>query len=87
MNGKVLTLEMLKSMAGEIADLLLQRTGASRQQVELQISASRGDGGVRVQIEATSANGQALFAIQVEVFGAWLEDATELNLRSVVYNS
>ncbi|MDD5393835.1 MAG: hypothetical protein PHE17_12520 [Thiothrix sp.] len=86
MKKKVLTLEVLKDMAGEIAELLLKQTGSNHGKVGLQVNAAHLEEGVRVQIEATSSSGQMLFAIQAELHGTWLEDATELSLRSVVFN-
>jgi hypothetical protein len=87
MKKKVLTLEVLKDMASEIAELLLKQTGSSHGEVGLQVSAAHLEEGVRVQIEATNDGGQMLFAIQAELHGTWLEDATELNLRSMILNS
>ena len=85
MDNKILTVETLKKMTGDIADVLLKRAENQHEKVELHVTATSLDGGVSVQIEATTATGQVLFAVQADLYGRWLETATELNLRSVVF--
>lgn len=86
MDNDVLTLDTLQQMAEEIAAVLMKRAENRHQQVELQVKASHVESGVCVQIDASTADGQMLFAIQAQLHGAWLGSVSELNLRSVVFN-
>lgn len=87
MVAKVLSIKQLQEMARDIGRLLLKRIRMDNGQVELVISATRMDDGVRVNVQGVLPGGEVLFAIQSDLYSAWLEEPVELNQKITLYRS
>jgi len=85
--AKVLTVKLLQEMAQDIARLLLQRFKAEDEQVEINLTAERMDGGVRVDLKGMLPSGEVLFAIQSDLYSAWLEEPIELSQKITLYRA
>lgn len=87
MDAKVLSALQLQEMARDIGRLLLKRIRMDNGQVELMVSATRLDEGVRVNVKGVLPDGEVLFVIQSDLYSAWLEESVELNQKITLYRS